>query len=422
MANRRNAIYSLIILALMAALWTGDRFFFNLAYVFGLLLLGAFTWSWLAVNWVRIGRQTFAQRAQVGRYFDEQFTVYNTGIFPKLWLEVRDNSTLPGHQASHIVPITLPKRSYRWNVHTRCTQRGVFTLGPMTINSGDPFGLFQFPRHIPAISRIIVYPATVPVYEFASPVGRLEGGQALRRRTFEVTTNAAGIRDYAPGDSLNRIHWKTTARRGKLYVKEFELDPLSDVWIFVDFDRNTYVSAPGAGGSHQAGGTWQLPSNTEEYCVTCAASIGEYYIEKGRAVGMVAYTPDRQVLQPDRGERQLSNILEVLALAKSGTDKTLQYMLAIDADLIGRSNTLIVVSATLDTNWIGEIELLRRKGMHIITVIVDATSFGSQRGVFSALHAQVESVGVPVYPVKLYDNLTETLSLIPARQRSPQRG
>ncbi len=415
MANRRNAIYSLIILCIIAAQWTGDRFFFNLAYVFGLMLLGAFVWSWLAVNWVRISRQTYAQRAQVGRYFDEHFMVRNTGIFPKLWLEVRDKSSLPGHKASHIVPTTLPRRSYRWSVHTRCIQRGVFTLGPLSINSGDPFGLFQFPRHIKATSRIIVYPATVPVYEFASPIGRLAGGQAVRRRTFEVTTNAAGIRDYVPGDSLNRIHWKTTARRGKLYVKEFELDPLSDVWIFVDFHRDTYVSAMGARDSQQAGGAWQLPSNTEEYCVTCAASISEYYIDKGRAVGMMAYTPFRQVVQPDRGERQLSNILEVLALARSETEVSLHDMLAIDAGLVGRGNTLIIITAALDTKWVSEVNILKRKGLHVVTVLVDATTFGSRRADFTTLQAHVESAGVAAYPVRLYDDLTEALSLSPAR-------
>ena len=40
-------------------------------------------------------------------------------------------------------------------------------------------------------------------------------GEALRRRTHYVTTNAAGVRDYAPGDSFGRIHWPSTARRNR---------------------------------------------------------------------------------------------------------------------------------------------------------------------------------------------------------------
>lgn len=410
MANRRNAVYTLLIFCLILGLVR--PFFFHLAYVFIGLLVGAFIWSWLAVNWVRIGRQTLAQKAQVGRYFDEQFAVSNRGFFPKLWLEVRDHSSLPGHQASHIVPTMLPRRNYRWEAHTLCTQRGVFTLGPLTINSGDPFGLFQFPRHINATSRMIVYPATVPIYEFASPIGRLSGGQAVRRRTYEVTTNAAGIRDYAPGDALNRIHWKTSARRGKLYVKEFELDPLSDIWVFVDFDRKSAVAAHGVAHRVQGGGAWKLPSNTEEYVVTCAASIAEYYIDKDRAVGMAAYTPYREIIQPDRGDRQLSNILEVLALAKSETSMSLMQMLAIEGSLITRGNTLVIVTASLDDVWLNEAQALKRKGLHIVAVLIDASSFGG-RGDFMATQAKAEGIGIQTYPVRLYDDLTTVLSYNP---------
>ncbi|NJL94104.1 MAG: DUF58 domain-containing protein [Anaerolineae bacterium] len=374
MKNRRNAIYALLVVSLAGGLLSGRTFFFHMTYVFGFLLAASFLWAWFAVNWVRIGRQTFARRAQVGRVFDERFTVQNTGYLPKLWLEVRDQSTLPGHNASHVVPTLFQRRKYQWKVETICTKRGQFTLGPLTLNSGDPFGLFQFPRHIAATSKVIVYPATVPLYEFAAPMGKLSGGQAVRRRTMEVTTNASGVRDYAPGDSLNRIHWKTTARRGKFFVKDFELDPLSDVWLFLDLDRSAYVEAPDSSGSVQAGGAWRLPANTEEYCVTCAASISEYFIDKGRGLGFVAYTPFREVIQPDRGDRQLTRILRALALAKSETSFTLAQLLAVEGHLLGRDNTLVLVTATGGDAWLGEAEQLKRRGLHVITVLVNAVS------------------------------------------------
>jgi hypothetical protein len=66
--------------------------------------------------------------------------------------------------------------------------------------------------------------------------GLLSGGEALRRRTHYVTTNASGVRDYAPGDSFSRIHWRSTARRNRLIVKEFELDPFGR-----HLDRAGYV-------------------------------------------------------------------------------------------------------------------------------------------------------------------------------------
>ena len=96
------------------------------------------------------------------------------------------------------------------------------------------------------MSRIIVYPPTVPIHRFATPIGTLSGGEAVRRRAHFVTTNAAGVRDYQPGDSFNRIHWRSSARKDRLLVKEFELDPLADVWIFLDLSRGSLVERPQA--------------------------------------------------------------------------------------------------------------------------------------------------------------------------------
>src|SRR5215207_4555599 len=175
MQSRRNTIYILLSLCLLTGLFTGRAFFFNLAYLFGGLLIISFVWAWLSVRWISISRKTRARRAQVGRNLDEAFSVYNRSILPKLWLEVRDHSDLPGHRASHVVPALGVRSRYQWYVETPCLVRGEFQLGPMTIVSGDPFGLFLSPRRIGATSRVVVYPATVPITKIELPMGILSG-------------------------------------------------------------------------------------------------------------------------------------------------------------------------------------------------------------------------------------------------------
>src|SRR5258708_9838032 len=107
MPNRRLGIYALLILCLLTGLVTGRRFFFNLAYLFGALLVLSFIWTWSAVNWVRITRQTLARRAQVGKTLDETFTVRNTSFIPKLWLEMRDHSHVPGHNPTPVITLIM---------------------------------------------------------------------------------------------------------------------------------------------------------------------------------------------------------------------------------------------------------------------------------------------------------------------------
>lgn len=381
MPNRRNAIYVLLSAALLAGLFTGRALFFNIAYLLGGLLIISFLWAWLSVRWIVIQRKTRARRAQVGRNLDETFIVRNRALLPKLWLEIRDHSTLPGHRASHVVPALGARASYRWYVETPCVVRGEFQLGPLTVVSGDPFGFFLSPRRLEATSRVIVYPATVPITHIHLPIGTISGGAAQRRRAHFITTNAAGVRDYAPGDSFNRIHWPSTARKDKLLVKEFEIDPLVDIWLFVDFSAQSVVEEPGLqriGGTGTVIPTSQdIPPSTEEYAVVIAASLAKHFIESERALGFAAYTPHREVLQPERGDRQLSRIMQALAVARSFSPFSLQQMLTLETPYFTRGTSLVIVTASLDATWVTEAQVLYRRGIRPMCILVDPRSFGS---------------------------------------------
>jgi uncharacterized protein (DUF58 family) len=413
MSNRRNAIYALLILALLLGLFTGRVLMFTIAYVLGGLMIIAFIFAWTGVTWIRLKRHTRTRRAQVGKRFEESFTIRNTGLLPKLWVVVDDHSTLPGYRASHVVPSLLLRGQYDWDNQAICTRRGEYQLGPVTLVSGDPFGLFRFPRHIGATSRIIVYPATTPIDEFAMPSGLLSGGDAQRRRAHFVTTNAAGVREYAPGDSFNRIHWRSTARKNRLLVKEFELDPLADIWIFLDISAGTLVEKPGV---HTYNTNFAsplvdlpLPPSTEEYGVVIAASLARHFLEKGRNLGFVTYGPQREVLYADRSQRQLNQILELLAVVKGTSQFDLEHMLSMNTDYLGRGTTLIVITADQSEGWVREAHILARKGVRIVAVLLDPASFGGTVDT-TQTEARLATFNVPTYVVRESDNLTAVLS------------
>ncbi len=415
MPNRRNAVYALLILSLITGLLTGRAFFFNLAYLFGGLLLISFIWAWTSVRWISVSRRTRARRAQVGRVLNEVFAIHNRAFLPKLWLEVRDHSDLPGHRASHVVPALGVRSRYRWYVETPCLVRGEFRLGPLTLLSGDPFGLYLASRQLSATSRVIVYPATVPVNRFELPMGVLSGGEAQRRRTHFITTNAAGVRDYVPGDSFNRIHWRTTARRDQLTVKEFELDPLVDIWLFVDFSAASLVEMPSVVRSPTSGNVIPndqgIPHSTEEYAVVIAASLAQYFLEMERALGFAAYVPHREVYQPERGARQLSRILQTLAVARSFSRLNLHQMLTLETPYFSRGTTLVVVTASVNHTWIAEAQTLVRRGIRPMCVLIDPASFGGPAS--AELQAMLRLSHIPTVVIQRGDDLTAALGQRP---------
>ena len=412
MNNRRNAVYLILISSLVIGLTTGRSFFFNLAATFSGLLFLAFWWSWISVRWIRIERKTRARRAQVGRAVIEDFVIENRTLFPKLWLEIRDHSTLPGHKASHVVPYLSARQRYRWKVETTCLFRGEYTLGPISVMSGDPFGLFLTSRQVVAVSRILVYPVTIPINHVDLPIGLLSGGDARRQRTFQVTTNAAGIRDYVSGDSFNRIHWPSTARKDRLLVKEFELDPLVDIWLFPDFSSASLVDSITLVRDEVLGITaptnQAIPPSTEEYIVAIAASMAKYFIDSERSLGYAAYIPHREVLQPERGSRQLSRILQSLAIAHNSSAYSLSQMLVLEAHYFSRGTTLVIITASADVSWVSEVQLLLRRGIRSVCVLVDPASFAPGQSI-DDVAGLLRVAHIPTIMVRQNDNLVSVL-------------
>ena len=383
MSNRRNALYILLILSLLAGIFTGRALLFNIAWLIAALMLLSLLWTWLSVRGIALTRATKTRRSQVGRLFRESFSVRKTSILPKLCLEIHDHSNLPGHQASRVIPTLLNRRSYRWDVETVCLVRGEFQLGPLTVISSDPFGFFRLPRRLNVTERLIVYPMTIELNKVILPMGFLSGGDAQRRLTHQITTNASSIRDYVSGDSMNRIHWRSTAHTGKLMVKEFELDPLVDIWLFSDFSADSLYEDPAIRRAGQIGhiipNAPGIPPSTEEYGAVIAASLAKYFIESERMVGYAAYTPYRQIFQPDRGSRQLTRILQALAVARSTSNHSLKEMLALETHHFTRGTTLIIMTSSLDIDWITEAQVLMRRGIRPLCIFIDPQSFHPQR-------------------------------------------
>ncbi len=423
MQHRRTTAFILAIIALLSGLATGRAILFNLAYLLGLLIIVSFFWAWINLNWVKLARNTRTRRTQVGRPLEERFTVHNTSIVPKLWLEVHDFGNVPGHYSSHVIHNLGGRSAFTWRINTICTERGRYQLGPIRLRTSDPFGLFPMERDFAATTHVVVYPLTFEIHQFALPMGILPGGDALRRRTHYITTNAAGVREYAPGDSFGRIHWPSTARRDRLIVKEFELDPLADIWIVPDMAIFGHI-APKANLAKRLSNLppwmqlddFELPETTEEYTVAIAASLAQYFLRRDRAVGLIGYGQSNEVVQPDRGERQLNRILETLAVLRAQGQVPLADVLQAESHLFPRGTTVIVVTASADEGWALAARQIARRGLRMVSVLVNPESFGGRQSV-GPLAALLQAGGMGAYVVNSGDNLTAVLS-----QNSKQAG
>lgn len=419
MPQRRNAFYLFIILALIGALATGRAFFFNVAYLLAGVLGCAWLWAWLSIHGIRITRHTNSDRFMVGAIIEERFTVANRGLLPKLFIEVRDESTLPNHRVSQVVPWLGWGSTFEWVAQTQCFTRGEFRLGGITITSGDPFGLFLLSRKLDATSAMLVYPASIPLARLALPAGGIAGGDMNRRRTQSVTTDAVGVREYAPGDSFNRIHWRSTARRGEIMVKEYETEPRLDVWMFVDFSAASLIEPPllRRAGSNGQGAVIacddNIPQSAEEYAVAIAASVASYFANIRRPIGFAAHLASRMVIPPEPGSRPIGRILELLAVARSIGTLPFAELIRLEAARIPRGSTLLLITSSLSTDWVGQAQIVARRGVKVVCIIFNPLTFGVTQPlspVTDALH----TYRIPSHVIRYGENIAAVLSQ-PAR-------
>ncbi|MFN8533218.1 MAG: DUF58 domain-containing protein [Dehalococcoidia bacterium] len=393
---RRSWLFVAVLLAatIVLAIATGYGLLWKAVYFFLMLIALSWGWTWLNVRDIDVQREGPEQRAQIGQTISERITVRNQGWLPKPWVEIRDHSTLPGHEAS--MAINLPGRQRRtWRIKTPCTRRGRFSLGPLTVVASDPVGLFRRERQIAGSGTLLVYPRTLPLPSFALPGGELSGESRIKTRTHAITPNAAGIREYAPGDSFNRIHWASTARTGRIMVKEFELDPSSEVWLVIDMQRDVQVG--------------EGDNSTEETAITIAASIGRRLVETNRSVGVIAYGETHEVVHTDRGDRQLQKLLETLALVHASGRVSLAEVIAAESTRFGRNTTLVVITPSTDEGWVQSLQHQTHRGVRAIAIVLEPVTFGGEGEVIQTL-GSLAAADIRSYLVKHGDDLDQALS------------
>ncbi|HET8907684.1 MAG TPA: DUF58 domain-containing protein [Ktedonobacterales bacterium] len=390
----------LVLFTLVLAISIGWQPFWVLTYA----LLGAFVlslvWLSLSVRGITFSRSALGGRAQVGERIEESLSLENHSVIPKLWIQVSDGSTLPGHHAGYVSSVG-PHQRIAWRAKTVCRRRGRFTLGPVIATTGDPLGLFRRELVLAPEHQLLVLPPTLPLSQFELVPGLMPGRGRGSQRSLQTTTNVVTVRNYVSGDALTRIHWPSTARLGQFMVKEFDLDPTIDVVILLDLDRES-----------QAG---EGDSSTEEYGVTIAASIAAYLLRQQElSVGLHVSGTGDTGLALDRGERQLDRVLELLAIAHSTRRESLAEALAMQETRLARNTVLIVITPSTELDWPTSLHHLQRRGVRPLTILIDPQSFDERLGTNGRTHDLLVAAGVPVIPVRRGDPLVHVLEQGPA--------
>ncbi len=331
-------------------------------------LLVALGGCWLlSYLWARsLQRNLHLERAmrfgwiQVGDKLEEQFTLVNDGPFPALWVEVSDQSTLPGYTVARATGVE-GKSSNVWHTSGICSRRGVYKLGCTTLRSGDPFGIHQVELVQPEFATLMVMPPVIALPSIEITPGGWLGEGRPRPNASEQTVSAAAVRQYAPGDSMRMIHWPTTARLNEPYVRTLEGAPAGDWWIVLDFERLVQAHCDES-------------ETTEELGVILAASLADRGLRSHRSVGMLASGKEPIWMRPETGEHRRWEILRALAALDTG-ETPLADLLNSAAPALGRQASLLMITSSIQSEWLKPLANLLWRGFTPTVILMDPASF-----------------------------------------------
>lgn len=295
--NARRTFYALVLASLFlfgattAARWAG--------LFFALVAVVSYGYSSVIRQSLAVGRELSTVYLYRAETFEVVLTVKNRGPLATLPLIVVDHA--PGlftnGRESHVLRLAgRQTRVLRYQVHAR--RRGVFSLGPLVVEGSDPLGLFPWQLRFELPAEIVVLPDIRSISLPGRPV--LPGGPGTTSDpVFEDAILVRALRDYLPGDRPRSVHWKASARLGRLVVKQPALRTEMPTVVVLDLRADAYPL--------------RRRSRTLERAVEVATALVVRLLSAGHPVGLYTLAAPRELIPPAAGAGRQGLLLRRLA-------------------------------------------------------------------------------------------------------------
>lgn len=357
---------------------------------------------WLSKTWsqsLTVEREALRLTAEVGQTVPFRVRVKNVGKWPVGWVLVED--LLPRHALIHEPPrlrvigerllLTMLRSGGERSMYfqLQCNRRGYYQIGPVVLETGDLFGLHRRYRVGVEPVFLLVLPEVLPIEGYDIASRRPMGEVLLTHRLYEDPTRISGVRAYQPGDPLNRVHWRATARTGMLHSKVYEASTVAGATLIVDFHS----------GLHDP----RHEPMRSELAITAAASLAHCLYQQGQQIGLATngrdaadrvrtegYAHDwrtrdgarhaaameaqserlRPVVVPTRvGVDQFRQILESLARLELTDGLSFAQLVSEVDDRLPRDATVIAILPRVTEETAIALSNLRRRGLAVVAVI-----------------------------------------------------
>jgi uncharacterized protein (DUF58 family) len=345
-------------LILFVARMIGTTQFHQLAYAFVALTLAALVLGWSSSRGLRFSRAlppgmriTAGSPARVDLLLSTRarFRCSKVSVTDRL-PELRgfEASPLKGHEDRVIeAPLVFARR-------------GIYELGPAEVGVTDPFELLRFVRRFEARTEVVVYPEVHDLRDFPLSGGNVEVG--TRGSRGQRGNEFAGLREYRRGDDRRHIHWKSVARTGELYVKEFALEAPRRYAVVLDLRREGL----------------RIPEAEVEDAVSVAASVLTRLARARLPFRLVCTDVAGTATQFGSDESSYWGAMRLLATVRADGYRRLGESVLAEREGLGEG--VVLISRTRDEDLPMCVRKLRSVGLSVIVVAIATHTYRTPPG------------------------------------------
>lgn len=333
-------------------------------------------WNRLSLDEVTYERHLPQKRVFLGEEVELTVALINHKPLPLPWIRVADDmpdelEVVDGDVTSNVRPNVQALQHQtsmawyervRWQYRFKCRERGLFAIGPVNIQSGDPFGFLRSRLRTEGRDYVLVYPRVHPLEELGITARRPLGDVKGEVQIFTDPARPMGLRDYEQTDPMKTIDWKATARAQSLQVRKHEPSTSFTVILVVAVDTASPHWGP------------YLREDLERV-ITAAASVASYSAERQHNIGMFSNdmptgTDKIMTVAPSHGSEQLSAVLAALAGVRAYAIKPMHEHLADSYRRFPFGSTVVVVTAFMPLEFVHVMNDLKSHGYKIVVLYV----------------------------------------------------
>jgi uncharacterized protein (DUF58 family) len=296
------------------------------------------------------------------------------------------------------VELNRGDRAYRGTYVVERVPRGRYAVEESQAVIEDPFGLAHAEVELPPGGSLVVYPRLVHLDGLFSESGAhaQDGRRMLLRR--QAGFDLHSVREYEQGESLRKVHWPSTARRGQLMVKELEDAPRDEIAIVLDADAGA------------------VTGSSFDVQVRAAGSILRTHAARGRRAVLSLNAAQRQSVRVSSLDNDWQAAFEALAAVEPDGSRPVVELLARESPA-ARALELVLVTARLSPA-LGTKLVQRALSNHGVSVVwVDAPSFAGRPTQVDPELLRLQLAGIPVAVLREGQDLAAALSAQPAQGR-----